>query len=406
VPLFFFSYSRDDAGDAYLNRFYEDLRNEVSIRGGIEFEETGFRDLEQPPGVEWPRTTGDALGSCGVFVPVYSPKYFNSPICGKEWSAFSSRLAARPPGGRTRSIAPVWWAPPVAELPPVAQYLQDTRDQFGAEYREHGLRSLMQLSSNKDRYQEFLIRFSMELIAVAAEAPPQRQIADLLSLPNAFATGSSDIRFGQPRHAPGGGPRKVTFVVAATGREEMAGIRTALDVYGEDWADWRPYHPDCRDPVAVRAQGVAAAQRMISGLVPADDSFRALLRAARERSELVVLIVDPWVAALPSFQPLLEDADNVRTGHAVVLAPWESSESLPDSERDQARDVLYVYLGNWMDAGDHAFRDDIRSIADFEKVLGQTLVEVRARIINRAAVAHRVTENGPRSRPILTGPEG
>jgi FxsC-like protein len=405
VPLFFFSYSRNDARDVYLNRFYEDLRHEVSTRGGIGLAEAAFHDLGQPPGVNWPRTTGDALGTCGVFVPVYSPHYFNSPICGQEWHVFSSRLEARSTGGGRRSIAPVWWVPPAGEVPPVAQYLQDTRDQFGAEYREFGLRYLMQLNRNEEQYREFLVRFSVELIAAAAEPPPQRQVVDLLSAPNAFATGSS-VRVRRPRHAPGGGPRAVTFVVVAAGREEMARIRTALDAYGDDWADWRPYHPDCRDPVAVRAQGVAAAQRMISGLMPADDSLGALLRAAKERSELVVLIVDPWVAALPSFRSLLADADDVRTGHAVVLAPWEPPESLPDSEREHARDVLYVCLGNWMDAGNHAFRDDIRSIADFEKILGQALVEVRARIINRAEVTHRVTENGPRSRPVLTGPEG
>jgi FxsC-like protein len=345
------------------------------------------------------------VGSCSVFVPIYSPHYFNSPICGQEWHAFSSRLVPGPTRGETRSIAPVWWLP-LEQLPPVAQHVQDMRDQFGADFRDYGLRSLMQLTRHKDRYQEFLIHFSQELIAASVKAPPRRQITDLLSAPNAFAPGSSDVRVPQVPQARGGGPRKVTFVVAATGREDMAAIRTALDVYGDDWVDWRPYHPDCQDPVVVRAQGVAAAQRMISGLVSADDSLRDLLRAAKERSELVIIIVDPWVAALPFFQRLLEGADGIRTGHAVILAPWESPESLPDSEREQARDVLYVYLANWMDAGDQAFRDDIRSIADFERVLGQTLVEVRARIINRAAIAQRVTESGPQSRPILTGPEG
>lgn len=407
MPLFFFSYSRADAVDAYLDRFYDDLRYEVATRGGIELADTAFRDLEQPLGTEWPRTTGDGLGACDVFVPIYSPSYFSSTVCGQEWHAFSSRLPAGAAAGRTRSIAPVWWVPPIEELPPVAEYVQDTRDRFGGEYREYGLRYLMQLKRNEERYQEFLVHFSTALINAAAEAPPRRQITDLLSVPNAFATDSSGARTERPPRARGGGPKTVTFAVAATGRDEMATVRTALDAYGDDWREWRPYHLDGGEAVVVRAQGVANRQlSMLSTPVPVGDSLRELLDTARRRNEMVVLIVDPWVAALASFQTLLSDADEIRSGHAVVLAPWESPESLPDSDREHARDLLYVCLGNWMDAGAHAFRDDIRSMDDFEKVLGQALVEVRARIVNRAEVAHRVTENGPRSRPILTGPEG
>lgn len=403
MPLFFFSYSRADAADAYLNRFYEDLRREVSTRGGIDVAETAFRDVEQPLGTDWRRTTADGLGSCDVFVPIYSPSYFSSTICGQEWHAFSSRL---PAGGGARSIAPVWWLPVRGGLPPVAESMQDTRDLFGAEYREYGLRYLMQLKRNEERYQEFLVHFSMALITAAAEAPPPRRIAELRAVPNAFATGPPGVRAERPPRTRGG-PRKVTFVVAATGRDEMATVRTALDVYGDDWADWRPYRPDTDEAVVVRAQAVASTQLMMfSEPVPVDGSLRDRLDAARRRGEMVVLLVDPWVAALPSFRPLLSDADDIRSGHAVILAPWESAESLPESDRERARDLLYVCLGNWMDAGDHAFRDDIRSMDDFEKVLGQALVDVRARIVNRAEVAHRVTENGPRSRPILIGPEG
>jgi FxsC-like protein len=410
VPHFFFSYSREDAVDPYLYRFYDDLCIELSIRGGLDRASVGFIDREQPAGAEWPRTTGDALEICAVFVPVYSPHYFGSHACGQEWHAFSARMAAhRELTGRApESIVPVWWVPIIGDLPPVAQHLQDTRDQFDSEYRkyrEFGLRYLLQLKENESRYREFLVQFTTSILAAAADPPSPQAVPDLLSEPNAFVPGHGEIRRTQNlSEARGGGPRQVTFVVAAGSREEMRVIRTMLDVYGDDWADWRPYHPASLDRLVVRAQGVATAQRMISGLMPADDSTFAVLDRARERKELVVLIVDPWAIGLPAYERLLTRLDRVRSGNTAVLVPWEALEVLESPEGRHIRNKLHASLGNWVDAGEQVFREGMRSMEEFEKILGQVLVDIQARIISRAEVTRRVAEGGPRSRPILTGP--
>jgi FxsC-like protein len=402
---FFFSYSRDDARDPYLYRFYEDLCAELSTRGGIDPASTGFLDCEQPAGQMWPRTTGDALGTCLVFVPIYSPHYFGSHTCGQEWSAFSARSKERSEsGGQPQGILPVWWVPLLADPPEVARYLQDTRDQFGPEYREFGLRYLLQLNENDSRYRQFLVRFATSILAAAADPPAPRVVSDLLSEPNAFAQGprGGAVRELRPS-ARGSGPRKVTYVVAAAGREEMRAVRAALDVYGDGWEDWRPYHPACPDPVLLRAQGVAVTQRLVSDPMPADDSLFDVLDRAQETRELIVIIVDPWATGLPAYRQLLGRLDGVRSGNAAVVVPWEAVELLQTPEGRHARDRLFVSLGNWMDGGEPTFRDDIRSIEEFEEVLGQVLVAIRAQVINRAEVARRVTEDGPPTRPILTG---
>ena len=54
-------------------------------------------------------------------------------------------------------IRPVWWLPQ-ENAPATAEYLEDTRDQFGPDYRKYGLRYLAQLSKNRDQYQEFLVQ--------------------------------------------------------------------------------------------------------------------------------------------------------------------------------------------------------------------------------------------------------
>jgi FxsC-like protein len=407
VPVFFFSYANDDALDPYLDRFYEDLCAEVSTRGGYGRARVGFRDRDQAAGADWPSNVSDALGECPVFVPVYSPNYFNSTVCGQEWHAFSARLAAheKATGEKRDNIIPVWWVPPMGALPPVTHHVNDTRRQFGAEYRDGGLRYLVQLAEHESRYRDFLVKFAMTIIT-ASQAPPGRaEIPDLLSLPSAFA--ADGARSSPPgTRSASSGPRNVTFIVAAAGRDEMRDIQTMLEKYGDDWRDWRPYHPGCPDPIAVRAQSIAATQRMISAIGQADDSLFPLLQRAREQGEVVVLLVDPWAASLPAYGPLLERLNTVRSSYAAVVVPWETRDVLSTQHGRHAHDALYAKLGDWVDGGNLGFRDDMWSIDDFEKILGQIVIEIRARIINRADLARRVTEGGPTVRPIIIGPGG
>jgi FxsC-like protein len=366
-----------------------------------------FRDTEQRPGGDWPRKVSDALGECPVFIPVYSPNHFNSPVCGQEWHAFAGRLAAHETetGEKPDCIIPVWWVPPIGDLPVVTQHLNDTRRQFGAEYREYGLRYLVQLAEHESRYRDFLVKFATAVITASHAPPGPRVIPDLLSLPNPFAaTLARPVANGE--RPASSGPRNVTFIIAAAPRQDMADVETAPEKYGDDWRDWRPYQPACPDPVAVRAQSVAAAQRMISAVDHADDSLFTLLHRARQNGEVVVLIVDPWAVGLPAYSPLLERLNAVRSSYAAVVAPWETREVLVTPAGGHAHDMLYAALGDWVDGGQLGFRDDVWSIEDFEKILGQVVIEIRARIINRGDLVRRVTEGGPAVRPVLAGPGG
>lgn len=400
--LYFFSYSRADAPDRLVYDFYEALCQELAVRGGIQPGDVGFLDHNLPPGVEWSASTGAALSNCNVFVPLFSPNYFTSPYCGREWHAFRARLSAHQTvtGESLASVVPVWWVPLLGEPPANAGRLQDTRDRFGQEYRKDGLRYLMQLKDNRDKYTDFLVRFT-ELVLIAGRTPPMVvEPVDLVSLPDAFAAEPNPA--GQPHRSSASrtGTKRVIFVVVATGHDRMRAIRTAsLDVYGDDWEDWRPYHPGCPDPIALRAQGVAMDQRLLSWFRPADEDLFDLLDTAERRRELVVLIVDPWAVELPEYRPLLTRLNGRRYGNTAIVVPWEEAE--PDSA---IRDGLYLRLENWTDTGDQMFRDDIRSMEEFESKLAQVLVDVRSRILRKAEVARRVREAGPTSRPLLTGP--
>lgn len=412
MPQFFLSYARADvyvrgSQDPYLDAFFDRLSNEVSVRGGRALGLSGFLDREQPAGAYWPRTTGQALGTCSVFVPAYSPNYFASYACGQEWHAFAGRLHAhrQATGTWLESILPIWWIPPAQELPEAARHLQHTRDQFGPEYREHGLRTLMMNSRYESQYHDVLEGFARQVVAAAQRpAPPPREL-DLLTEPSAFAAAAGRTA---PRTLAGtraSGPKTVRFVVAAAGRAQMRAVRTILDAYGEDYTDWRPFHASCTDPIAMRAQGVASDQKLLSGLLPADDSLFALLEEARRRMELVVVLVDPWSVELPAYERLFARLDAIRSGNSAILVPGDSP-GAPEIVPEGTKLKLYAFLGNWKDGGERAYREDLTSVEEFEMVLGEILVDIRARIVNRATILKRVTEAGPLSRPVLTGPGG
>ncbi|HSG39758.1 MAG TPA: toll/interleukin-1 receptor domain-containing protein, partial [Thermoanaerobaculia bacterium] len=108
-PVFFFSYSRDDADDdtdKHLDRFFLDLCKEVRERLGLSRNHpVGFRDTRHiKTGDRWPETLSQALSTCQLLLPLYSRSFFNSEFCGKEWSAFRSRLDAG--GSMTKLIHP------------------------------------------------------------------------------------------------------------------------------------------------------------------------------------------------------------------------------------------------------------------------------------------------------------
>ncbi len=88
--LFFFSYARANANDNYLNQFFEDLSQRIRDQLGLDANEAvGFFDQPEIKLCgDWEAELNDSLQTCPVIVSMYSPAYFNSTYCGKEWEVF------------------------------------------------------------------------------------------------------------------------------------------------------------------------------------------------------------------------------------------------------------------------------------------------------------------------------
>ncbi|MFK8908249.1 TIR-like protein FxsC, partial [Streptomyces sp. YS-3] len=121
-PYFFLSYAhtpkndpRDKDPDLWVRRFFRDLSAHVmqltALPAGVP---AGFMDQHVRPGEDWQEQITEALALCRVFVPLYSPRYFLSEQCGREWFAFAGREAlhqSRSEHHAPPAIVPALWLP-------------------------------------------------------------------------------------------------------------------------------------------------------------------------------------------------------------------------------------------------------------------------------------------------------
>ncbi|MFE0464598.1 FxSxx-COOH system tetratricopeptide repeat protein [Kitasatospora sp. NPDC058965] len=143
---FFLSYARADDDGGAIGCFYQDLRAELAQLDPEAERLPAFLDVEQILlGADWERRLSRAINHCRVLVALYSPAYFASLYCGKEWTAFHRRTTAyqQDTGWDPGALVPVLWEPvPGGPPEPVArvQYLEPA---MGGRYAELGLRHLL-----------------------------------------------------------------------------------------------------------------------------------------------------------------------------------------------------------------------------------------------------------------------
>jgi hypothetical protein len=226
VLYFFLSYARG-VDDGYVLNFFDDLCNEVRSLVGLRPEDqVGFLDVQNiQPGDRWPDELIDALSHCRVFLPLYSPAYFGSEPCGKEWAAFQERVLRHQAQHQTRSSAliPVQWAP-LPSLPAVASPIQMVAGLRSAGRRpmrlERGVRQLLRLTRNRDDYLEFVTYLAELIVEAAADPVPEGLVhRDFAEMRSAFHPPAVTTVAGADRVIDGvtveSGSDRVYFVVSA-----------------------------------------------------------------------------------------------------------------------------------------------------------------------------------------------
>lgn len=142
-PYFYLSYAHTPKGriegpdpDMWVERLYQDLCGHVMAMTDLPAgaPPAGFIDRSVRSGEGWSEQMGEFLAACRVFVPLFSPRYFASEMCGKEWHAFEQRAIRHRASTNqpAEAIVPVLWVPvPPTQLPGPAAQLQLSQHDFG-----------------------------------------------------------------------------------------------------------------------------------------------------------------------------------------------------------------------------------------------------------------------------------
>ncbi|HEX2209439.1 MAG TPA: TIR-like protein FxsC [Longimicrobium sp.] len=338
MSVFFFSYAREDH-DQYLERFYEELSEEVRVRTGQN--PPGFIDQQRiQVGEQWTQALFEALQTSRVLVAIYSPTYFGRPTCGREWGVFNLRQQAyreqfKRPDYTPPVILPVLWAPeenvePV--LPAITSAVQYKHADFGETYATEGLRVLMRQSRHRDRRRAFIEALA-EKIVDAARIPVPRAPVQWDEVPNVFRPAVP------PPAGARVGPMYVKFVYVAATRAEWEAARLKAERGGYEGSalEWHPYHPEVQEAVALMAQEVTTSRRMLYQDIPFDAASASTLVQALEEAErngnIIVMIVDPWTLRLEGYFASMLACDRAsQCVQYVVACPWNPAQE-PEPDR-------------------------------------------------------------------------
>lgn len=392
APYFFLSYAPGE-DDIYIARFFRDLCDAVRKALGLDgATNVGYLDPGGAPPPYWPPDAQAALATCHTFVAVCTAQFFLSPHCGRSWGAFADRVRAhqRLTGRPVAGPIAVLWSD--GGLP----FLADLGVEPHPTPEAEAVRVLIRLTSHRSAYEAFVTSLAGRILATTGQypLPPGRSDRPLDSVPDAFER--HPRRLGDVDR-----PVRISFSVVAGTREQMRPVRANLDPYGSRREDWSPYRPMTPEPVADRAAAVAAARQIGSAVVPLE-SVADRIAEARQRNEIVVLLVDAWATQLDELRALLRVV-NRQPDTAAVLVPTNHADPETAAHLGVLRAAVRAVFPDRGRRRDLAFHPDVDTAERFDSDLAVAIVDAQRRLLRSAAPVDRPALR-PASRPILGGP--
>jgi FxsC-like protein len=316
---FFLSYSSVDYRKGKkddLCRFFTDLEARITQLGRGDGGFFAARTIET--GADWKDELVSNLKSCHVIVPLYSPNYFKSPHCGREWKVFFDRFQENkrnPPPDvvKPEIILPVLWTAELLEIPKEVAEVQDKTTEYPMDYQTSGLSYLMR-SSRKAGYDDFVHKFGLRLaqMLTAQGDPKVRPIPEYDQIDPVFPPDAKR------------GLTFVRYVFMAGLQDEMRPHRPNWNGYGIylDRKDWRPCFPEVDRKAGEIASSLAAAAGKAVEFIEPGDKLLDRLKYARDLENIVVIVVDPWSMTLPSLQNLATRIDVEPLPNSALLVMW------------------------------------------------------------------------------------
>jgi hypothetical protein len=319
--LFFVSYSRINAKyptDAELIRkLVDDLKADLDQEVPRAAAEVCFFDKTNiETGSDWNDELSEAAGRSRVALALFSPSYFTSVWCGREFQVFLDRrnqAAAANPGEAPKAVIPVLWMRPSAlpeaaseVLPKAAGAIQNTDDKirfaaFTPEYEQIGLRQIMRL---KDEPEYAKVRFALAQRIVQAVKE-----ARLPEIPNL------DLRnYRSAWEEPQSIGRKPAGAVSVS--------KTYFVFLANDGWGWRPYAKP-EPTVGAMAQTITGDIGLQYEEISCDSKLNAKLQEAKTEHVPTVLISDPSSLGNPIIKQAMKEYDGRLYFNCGLIVPWD-----------------------------------------------------------------------------------
>lgn len=379
----------------WVERLFRDLSAHVMAMTDLPAgAQAGFIDREMRSGEGWSERLAEVLATCRVFVPLFSPRYFASEMCGKEWFAFAQRVIYEQAKSNrvAEAIVPALWVPvPPRQLPGPAERLQFNHRDFGDRYVTDGLYGLIKLRIFAEEYERAVYELAKRIVSVAGTAAvgPGRPV-DYRNAPSAFGTS--------------GGPRPMQVTVAAPTRHDLPAGR-ASHYYGGMAQDWNPYHPDSVRPLAYVTRDLVRSLNYQADILSFDEvSVPQEGKQSPTRPE--ILLVDRWALRDEEQRERLAAFDAEHRPWVSVVVPWNRDDRQSRAEEAELAERLEQTMPRKMGQGRAACRAAAKGVPSME-AFGQILpqvVESAAQQYLRHAAVYPPAGGSHTERPRLRGP--
>ena len=366
-PYFFLSYARtprQDPADRYdpdrwVHKLYRDLCENIFNLTNAPPGTAGFMDRQNRPGAQWPSELAKALATCRVFVPLYSPRYFESMNCGKEWFAFTLRALNQNQKKRKAkavpAIVPALWVKVADEkLPDVARVIQFNHHKFGTRYGDEGFYGIMKVNRYRHDYQIAVYELAKRIVEVAKHTRiDPEEPTDYMRLESAFRLDG----------APPASQRQLHLTVVAAGTSSLPAGRGPY-YYGAGAHQWNPYRPETSQPVADYAADLARCLSIRPTVRILDESIAA---GDREPVTPGLYLVDAWATQLPQYREWLRRLDERDQPCASVIVPWNKDDTETAAAEERLRAGLEECLGRMLARVPHNCRPAAAGIPTFQE---------------------------------------
>lgn len=402
APYFFLAYAHTPERP-WVDRLYQELCREILERTDWPTElPVGFMDESGIRlGEDWREAVANALATCRVLVPLYSPRYFTRPQCGFEWHAFNRRMLdhrARH-GSDATPIVPALWTP-VAEqqIPEAVRHVQVDFRTVHANYANEGLYTLIKNRAYRNTYQRVVAHLAVQIIRAADEnrslSPCPVNEIDLSR--DAFQPSAGDVPT----------VRRLTIMVAAPTSERLP-LDRSQRFYGVAPTAWVPFQPDSFRPIAETVAFIARTLDFEPDIVSLDDGLNGRDWAGPDGG-LGLVLFDPWLSLDPSCAEPIRRVDELGTDRIGTVVVWNMRDPQTRDQADGLRKALQAAAPRLLgEPGTPAALGAVRvhSVEEFTTAVPTVLDRALNRYLTHATQATVKPPPGSSgSRPQLTGP--